>query len=269
MCSSRAGHGSTVTDAARADAVGLADLCIRSSPDRFFLAVAVVMLVVNFVGFAPSYFLKLYFDTPELPLRTHLHGVLFTSWFVLFAVQTVLVQRRHVRWHQRLGRVGALLAILLVLSASMIIHYRALEYDGSQASLTNTTLVVSGNVALLLLFTLFVGFGVLYRRRADWHRRFMLLASLSMTPQSLGRFGRLPLPRLVDPVPNEVLFVLGGLLLLLAAVWVHDVVRRGRLHPVTGFGCPFFLGMVMLAAVALPEMTWAQNVILWLNNVGP
>lgn len=268
MCSSRAGHGSAVTDAASVDTVGLADLRIGSSPDRFFVAVAAVMLVMNFIGFAPSYFLKPFFDTPELPLRTHLHGILFTSWFVLFAVQTVLVQRRHIWLHQRLGRVGALLAILLVLSGSIILYHRALEFDGSEASLTNTTLVVSGNVSLLLLFTLFVGLGVLYRRRADWHRRFMLLASLSMMPQSLGRFGRLPLPRVIDSVPNEVLFGLGGMLLLLAAVWVHDVVRRGRLHPVTGFGCPFVLGMIALATVALPDMRAARNLILWLN-VGP
>lgn len=154
-----------MSDAASVNTVGLADLGIRKSPDQFFVAVALVMLVMNFIGFAPSYFLKPFFDTRELPLRTHLHGALFTSWFVLFAVQTVLVQRRRIRLHQRLGRVGALLAILLVLSGSMIIYYRALEYDGSNASLTNTTLAVSANVALLLLFTLFVGLGGLYRRR--------------------------------------------------------------------------------------------------------
>jgi hypothetical protein len=247
----------------------MADLRSGRSPDRFFVAMAAVMLAVNLIAFAPSYFLKPLFDTPELPLRTHVHGVVFSSWLVLFAVQTILVQRRHIQSHQRLGRVGALLAIVMVVSGSMILYYRALEFDGSEASLTNTTLVVSGNVALLFLFALFVGLGVAHRRRADWHRRFMLLASLSMMPQSLGRLGRLPLPRVTDALPNEVLFSLGGMLLLFAAVWVHDVVRRGRLHPVTGFGCPFVLGMIMLAAVAVPEMTGAHNLILWLNNAPP
>lgn len=246
-----------------------ADLRADRSPHRFFVAMAAVMLVVNLIGFAPSYFLKPFFDTRELPLRTHLHGAIFTSWFVLFAVQAVLVRRRSIRFHQRLGWLGALIAILMVVSGSMVLYYRALEYDGTEASLTGTTLVVSGNVMLLFLFTLFVGLGVLYRRRADWHGRFMLLASLSMMPQSLGRFGRLPLPRAVGAVPNDVLFALGGMLLLLAAVWVHDVVKRARLHPVTGFGCPFVLGMIILAAVALPETGGAQELILWLNDVRP
>jgi uncharacterized membrane protein YozB (DUF420 family) len=237
--------------------------------DRFFIVMAAVMLVINFIGFAPSYFLKRFFEAPELPFWTHVHGVVFTSWFVLFAVQAVLVQRRKIRLHQRLGRVGALLALLMVLSASAILYSRALEYDGSAESLANTALVVSGNVALLFLFTLFVGLGILYRTRPDWHRRFMLLASISMTPQALGRFGRLPIPPVVDAVPNEVMFVLGGMLVLLAATWIHDVLRRGRLHVVTGFGCPFVLGMIVLFAVALPQTRPFQDLILWLNGAGP
>jgi uncharacterized membrane protein YozB (DUF420 family) len=258
-----------VTGAVSVKTVGVAGLRAGRSPDRFFVAVALVMLVINFIGFAPSYFIKPVFDTPALPWRTHVHGALFTSWFVLFAVQAVLVRRREMRLHRRLGRVGALLAVLMVLSGSTLLYHRALEYDGSEGSLANTALVVSGNVMLLFLFTLFVGLGVLYRRRADWHRRFMLLASLSMMPQALGRFGRLPLPRIVGPVPNEVLFGLGGMLFLLTAVWAHDVVRRGRLHAVTGLGCPFLLGMIVVAAVVLPEARGVQDLIVWLNRAGP
>lgn len=258
-----------MTEAAILETARSPDASTTRSHDRFFVAVASVMLAINFIGFGPSFFVKPFFDTPELPPRTHLHGALFTSWFVLFLVQAVLVRRRKIRWHRRLGGVGAVLAVLMVLSGGMILYYRALEYDGSEASLANTTLAVSANVALLLLFTLFVGLGVLYRRRPDWHKRFMLLASLSMLPQALGRFGRLPLPRVTDAVPNEVLFVLGGMLLLLGAVWVHDLMRRGRLHVVTGFGCPFILGMIVLAAVAVPGTRGAQEVILWLNGSGP
>lgn len=258
-----------MTDTASAETVRVAEFRAVRARDRFFVAMAAVMLLINFVGFAPSYFLKPFFGTPALPFWTHVHGVLFASWFVLFAVQAVLVQRRKVRLHRRLGRVGALLAIPMVISASSILYSRALEYDGSEGSLANTALVVSGNAALLFLFTLFVALGIFFRTRPDWHRRFMLLASISMIPQALGRFGRLPLPRIIDAVPNEVLFSLGGMLLLLTAVWVHDIVSRGRLHAVTGLGCPFVLGMIVLAAVVLPDTRGLQDLILWLNEAGP
>jgi hypothetical protein len=59
------------------------------------------------------------------------------------------------------------------------------------------------------------------------------------------------------------------MVLLLTAVWVHDVVRQGRLHAVTGLGCPFMLGMIVLAAVVLPDTRGLQDLILWLNGVGP
>jgi hypothetical protein len=235
----------------------------------FFIVMAAVMLAINFIGFAPSYFLKRFFEGPELPFWTHVHGVVFTSWFVLFAGQAVLVRRGAIRLHQRVGRLGAVLAILMVLSGSAILYSRALEYDGSAGSLASTALVVSGNVALLFLFALFLGLGIFYRTRPDWHRRFMLLASLAMMPQALGRFGRLPIPPVFDAVPNEVMFVLGGMLVLLTATWIHDVLRRGRLHVVTGFGCPFVLGMIVLFAVALPQTRPFQDLILWLNGAGP
>lgn len=241
----------------------------RRERGRFFVAMAVVMLAINFIGFSPSYFLKPLFGTPELPFWTHVHGAVFTSWFVLFAVQAVLVRRRAIRLHRRVGRVGALLAILMVLSGSAIVYSRALEYDGSTGSLAGTALVVSANIALLFLFSLFVGLGVFYRARPDWHRRFMLLASLAMMPQALGRFGRLPIPPVVDAVPNEVTFSLGGLLLLLSVAWVHDVLRQGRLHVVTGFGCPLILSVTVLFAAVLPGTGPVQGLILWLNGVGP
>ena len=226
------------------------------------------MLAINFIGFAPSYFLKPFFDTPELGPWTHVHGVVFTSWFLLFAGQTVLIRRRNVRVHRRVGRLGGLLALLMLLSGSAILYSRALQYDGTADSLAGTAMVVSGNVALLLLFALFVGLGIFYRNRPDWHRRFMLLASLAMMPQSLGRFGRFPLPPLAGGLPNEVIFGLGGLLVLLAATWLHDVRKRGRLHVVTGFGSPFLLATIVLFGVIVPGTAAMQNLILWINGAG-
>ena len=34
---------------------------------RFFVTMAVVLIVVAIVGFAPTFYLKIFFDTPELP----------------------------------------------------------------------------------------------------------------------------------------------------------------------------------------------------------
>jgi hypothetical protein len=48
---------------------------------------SLAFLCVVFAGFARTYYLRPYFDTPLL----HLHGLVFTSWIVLLLAQAALV----------------------------------------------------------------------------------------------------------------------------------------------------------------------------------
>jgi hypothetical protein len=52
---------------------------------------AIAFAVTVFVGFSRSYFLKSWYGTPELSRLLHLHGLVFTTWFLVFLAQTVLV----------------------------------------------------------------------------------------------------------------------------------------------------------------------------------
>jgi hypothetical protein len=50
------------------------------------------------MGFARTYYLKGLFGTPALPgLLVHLHGIVMTSWVVLFVTQVWLVAARAVQ----------------------------------------------------------------------------------------------------------------------------------------------------------------------------
>lgn len=239
---------------------------LGTTRDRFYLGMAIVMVTVNFIGFAPSYFLKGAFETPTLPLRTHIHGIIFSSWFILFTVQTALIHRRNVRLHRRLGIVGVALLIAMAVSALVIVYVRAIEYSGTAASLANTTTVVWGNLALLILFVGFAGTGIALRRRTAIHRRLMLLASLAMMPQALGRIGRMPAFQISDtPLLSEIAVGIGGLATLLAATVVHDFRTRRRPHPVTLVGVPLLLVGIVLAATIVPGTGFAQGLILRLN----
>lgn len=236
------------------------------SRDRFFVGMAWLLLAVNVVGFAPTYFLKPLVESPVLPLRTHLHGVLFTSWFVLFAVQTTLVARGDVRLHRKLGVAGAVLAGLMVVSALTILYFRALEYSGTPGSMSSTATVVWANLVLLALFTGFAATGIAMRRTPGVHKRLMLLASLSMMPQSLGRIGRAPVFQLSEsPLLGEIAVAIGGLAALLGAMIVHDLATERRLHRVTLMGVPLLFVSIILSALVVPGTSFAQGLILWLN----
>ncbi len=233
---------------------------------RFYPAIAIALLVINVIGFGATYFFKPFLESPELPFRTHIHAVLFIGWMVLFATQAFLVKNKNLKMHRALGRIGGFLALAMILSGIQILYYRALEFDGSQASLQNTALTVCGNIVLLILFGLNVGLGIQYRNKPPWHRRFMLLACISMMPQSLGRIGKIPANPVVGGVPNEVLFGLGGMLLLILILWAHDLFSTRRIHVVSGIGGPVIMVCIILAAALLPQSEFIWDLIIWLNK---
>jgi len=235
---------------------------------NFFVWMAGLLLLINLIGFSSTYFLKEFLGTPELPLRTHIHGGIFTSWFVLFLVQTVLISRRNFKIHRRVGIVGSMLAIAMVISGLIMIYAGAMVFHDpdSGVSLEMTTTFVWINLVLLSAFAIFVTLGISLRQRPEAHKRLMLLASLSMMLQSLARIGKFPLLQLVEPAfLNEVIFGLGGLLLLLLTLVVFDVLIRRRPHPVSLWGAPLLLVSFIFAAVIVPTTKFGQALVLVLG----
>ena len=80
----------------------------------FYVWVAVAIAAIVFIGFARTYYLKALFDTPVLTWLVHLHGFLMTLWFGLFFLQSYLIASHRVALHRRLGVLGVILAVLIV-----------------------------------------------------------------------------------------------------------------------------------------------------------
>ena len=86
-----------------------------SKDHRLYIWAAVFVPIIVLAGFARSYYLKGLFGTPALPgLLVHMHGIVMTSWVVLFVTQVWLVASRRIKVHQRLGVLGAILAAVVV-----------------------------------------------------------------------------------------------------------------------------------------------------------
>ena len=80
---------------------------VRVQSDRiFFTAMALASALAVFLGFAPTYFLRVATLPPLTPLY-HVHGALFMTWIVLFVAQTALVAGRRTDLHRSLGVAGA------------------------------------------------------------------------------------------------------------------------------------------------------------------
>src|ERR1041384_1661486 len=98
----------------------------RVNDRRLYILAAIFIPLIVLAGFARTYYLKPFFATPDLPGRiVHLHGIIMTSWVILFIVQVFLVETRRTRVHRRLGILGGVLATLIVIVGILTALYAA------------------------------------------------------------------------------------------------------------------------------------------------
>ena len=232
---------------------------------RFFIGMAAVLLAIVLTGFTPTFYLRAYFATTDLPqglaaLPTYLnvHGVIVTSWFLLFFAQTVLVASNRVDIHRRLGIVTAVLAAVLVAMAMIVIVRAVPRSPGNGIPAFALPLVVIGDMMAATAFSFLVAGGIFFRRRPDTHKRLMLLASISILGPAIAR---LPWLEAFRPFAPAL-----GLLVLLAAVMGHDLLVNGRVHRATIWGESLIL-LTTLAGVAVgfSELgaTFVQSIESW------
>lgn len=253
------------------EAVGLiaADVPARQvrTGHRFYVGFGVFVILLSFAGFAPSLIDQSRRFAP--PATPHLaHGATALAWLLLYVTQALLVAKGRVDLHRRLGWAGPLIAVLLVLFGYYTITegafrvsdlsgdiYRILIEPGSPP-LTDSDLIAGflGSLGELITFSVLVAAGILFRHRAELHKRLMVFALIPLVPEALLHLsgtlvGRVPLSR-------GVLFT-GMLVIDLAVPFipaVHDKLTRGRIHPASLWIPLLIVGWyVVLNAVVAPS----------------
>jgi hypothetical protein len=199
-----------------------------STPRRFYFYAVLGAAIVVFVGFAQSYFLKGFFGTPPLYPLLHLHGFIMTSWFVLFATQTWLIEAHRVSLHRRLGIFGAILASMMLIFGAIVVTINAREGRVPENAPIPVILILS--YINLLVFGLLVGTAIYLRRHSEFHKRLMLLATLNLLSPAVNR---IPLDFIQS---GGLLTVLGLPDLFILICVVYDTALHRRLHPAFGWG---------------------------------
>ena len=248
---------------------------MREVPQRrlFAVGMASTLLLTVLVGFAPTFFVRPVFTAARIPLSLYVHGAIITAWFCWLVLQTSLIAHHRLALHRSLGVAGAVLAVVVVASGlhtslgfvprihaeGIDIALRPFGADSNHPE-SNPLIVgiVSGNYSAVLVFTVLVSLALFFRRRSDVHGRLMLLASISLIgPAAL----RISLWFGGSSVPVRVrvgLFIFA----LLAAMIVHDVRSRGRVHAATVAGALFMLATTVgffRAGVGYTAITYFQS----------
>jgi hypothetical protein len=234
-------------------AVSAAAVRTKRRTRRFYVGMALAFLITVFIGFSRSYYLKPWFGTRELSGLLHLHGLIFTAWFVFFLLQTTLVASGRTYLHRRMGIGGAVLAGLVVMV-------------GITVAITRVRSGVSpipGVPALgffaipffdMVVFAILVSAAIYLRRRLESHKRLMTLAMITLLPA--------PIARLHFPfLPPGPLTFFGLADLFVLAILTYDLVTRRKVHPATIWG-----GLLLVASQPLRLMLSATP--LWLAFAG-
>jgi len=216
-------------------------ITVRRRERLFYVGMAVAILITVLLGFSRSYFLKLHYSTPSLSPLLHLHGLVFTSWILLFLTQTTLVAARRTDIHRRLGVLGGVLAALVLILGTITAIIRV---KAGSAPIPGVPPLSFLAVPLfdMVVFAILVGAAFHYRHRADVHKRLMTLATISLLSAPIAR-----LPFEFMKAGPPAFFGLTDLFIV--ALLVYDLATRRRVHPATIWG-----GLIIVASQPLRLM---------------
>ena len=216
----------------------------------------IAMLATVIAGFGPTYyFSSLSSSTVELAPALHVHGAAFTTWMLLLVVQSTLISAGRVDVHRQLGVAGAVLgACMMVLGAYVAIsRFRA----GLLAAPPGVSVAVLLAIALatVVVFPALFGSALALRRRTDYHKRLVLLATFELVLAAVAR-----LPGVAAGGPAAFFGITD---LFVVALVVYDLTTRGRIHPATLWGGLFFIASQPLRLAIGLSGPW-QSFATWL-----
>ena len=215
-----------------------------------FLAAALAVATVVFVGFARTFYLKGLFGSPALSGLLLLHGAAMTLWIGLFIAQIGLVAAGRSGLHRRVGMLGVALALLIVV-VNVLAAIDAGRRGFSPSPQVTPIMFMAVPLVDVLLFAILVGAAVWHRRHAATHKRLMLLATLGILTPAVAR---LPIDALRQ-VGLPAFF--GVTVFCLVAVVVFDTIRSGRLHPAFGWGGALLMASIPFRIVLSKTDAWA------------
>ena len=230
--------------------IGIQGRPIRRAGRRFYVIMSLVLAATIVAGFSqtvPDDFTH----TPGLPLLLHIHGAIFTLWVLLIVGQPAMIAQGNVKLHRQVGTIGAGLAIAMVVMGLAATLF-AIRYHRVPSFFPPGVFLVMNGLGILVFGGL-VTAAVALRRQADWHKRLMLCATVSILGPGLGRF--LPMDSFGAFAP---LVMFGVILLYALAGPVYDLIMLRRVHPAYLWGvAAILISDILIGPLAFAPPTLA------------
>ncbi len=155
--------------------------------DRYFyFSMSLLLAAIVVWGFGHTVNQNLFHASPPRPLLLWFHGAAFSAWVLFYIFQSALVRTRNVKWHRLFGWFGAGLGAVMIFLGVMIAIVMG-RFD-------THTLHEPGSDAFLIVplfdmvaFTTFFSLAILWRKKPEFHRRFIFIATCGLVVAAFGR----------------------------------------------------------------------------------
>ena len=198
-----------------------------SGDQYFYFIMSLLITGIVIYGFSHTVNQNLFHPDLPRPWILWVHGALFSGWLLFFILQSALVRTHNVRVHRNLGWFGAGLgAAIVIVGITTAITMSRYEIRFHHATKAPAFLIVP--FLDVTVFAIVFALAIYWRRKPEYHRRLMLIATCLLTSAAFGRFP--------NQAFSEYWFYAGVDLLIVIAI-LRDLIVS-RVHPVYLYALP-------------------------------
>ena len=215
----------------------------------FYFAMSLLVAGIVVWGFSHTVNEHLFHATLPRPFLLWIHAAAFSSWVVFFILQSTLVRTHHVRVHRSLGWFGAALGTLMV-PLGIVTAIVMARFDTVRLHQPGADAFLIVPFFDMLAFGACFGLAVLWRKKPEYHRRLIFIATCVLLDAAFGR---------IDYLFNNNLFYLCLDAVILLGV-SRDLLINRRIHVVYRIALP-----VLMVFQAFVNFTWRDASAWWLS----
>lgn len=200
---------------------------------RFYIGISLLAVLIVAMGFWPTYFGPLLAGTADHPAVIHVHAAIFSGWLALFGAQVVLAATGQIALHRKVGEVGIWYGVVVIIvGLTTAFSQFADRVEAGRLEEAQTRLLAP--FTDMIVFPIFFGAAVYFRRKPEIHKRLMLVATTTLLVAASLRMGFLPRPM-------RLLVWFSPILLGMA----YDLIKRRSIHPV------YIIGLAALYVLSM------------------
>ena len=218
---------------------------VRMLDRYFYFGMSLLILVLVTAMFSRTVPSRLLHPKIAPPYIVWVHGFVFYGWVLFFILQSALVRIHKTRWHRTIGWFGFALGIAVVglgVSTTIVMHrFEFMTLHQGEFAIISISVPLWDMVCFAVAFSL----AILWRKKLEYHRRLMLIASCALTAAAWGRLPESVLPGLWFYAGVDLLIMMGA---------ARDLIVNRKIHRVYLIALPLFIaGQIAISQITFTE----------------